>query len=186
MIRGPFSAEAAEAFWDEDRWPNFSIKELVCKCGCGEVLWDEDVLDDAQAIRNELGHGLTLSSATRCRIHNNAVSSTGDTGPHTKGALDLAVMGGTAVQVITMASGRGVTGIEPKNVLYVSGKENSTSQAYIEIIDKVLVMFDATGTMAFPGQEIRAGAQANIAGGVTDVISDIGTAIINPAGSVLP
>lgn len=111
MIRGPFSAEAAEAFWDEDRWPNFSIKELVCKCGCGEVLWDEDVLDDAQAIRNELGHGLTLSSATRCRTHNNAVSSTGDTGPHTKGALDLAVMGGTAVQVITMASGRGVTGI---------------------------------------------------------------------------
>lgn len=89
-------------------------------------------------------------------------------------------------QVTFAVDKNGSVAAEPKNVLYVSGKENSTSQAYIEIIDKVLVMFDATGTMAFPGQEIRAGAQANIAGGVTDVISDIGTAIINPAGSVLP
>jgi zinc D-Ala-D-Ala carboxypeptidase len=111
MIRGPFSVETAKAFWDAARWPNFSVAELECQCGCGEVLWDEDLMDDAQAIRNSLSHGLIITSGYRCPDHNDSVSSTGLEGPHTKGAFDLGVMGGVAVECIKIATSRGVTGI---------------------------------------------------------------------------
>jgi len=72
-------------------------------------------------------------------------------------------------QVTFTVDKNGNVAAEPKSVLYVSGKENSTSQAYIEVYEKVLVMFDATGTKAFQGQAIRSEAQQGISGSLTDL-----------------
>ena len=77
----------------------------------------------------------------------------------------------------------GVLQAEPKEILYVSGKENSTSKAYLEVYEKGLFMFDATGTSAFGGQEIRKDAQTGI---VSEVGGVVGEAIGAFAPGVLP
>lgn len=105
------SVEEAQAHWDPGRWPNFTVYEITCKCGCNQVLIDETLMDDVQAIRDELGHGLVISSGYRCPDHNDRVSRTGPNGPHTKGAVDLALLGGEALQALGVALSRGVTGV---------------------------------------------------------------------------
>jgi hypothetical protein len=69
-------------------------------------------------------------------------------------------------QVTFAVDKTGSMAAEPKSVLYVSGKENSTSQAYIEVYEKVLVIFDATGTQAFEGQQIRTDGQVGMMGAI--------------------
>jgi|TARA_R110000824_G_scaffold18523_8_gene73258 zinc D-Ala-D-Ala carboxypeptidase len=113
-VVGPYDTSTAEAHWDEARWPNFSIAELACQCGCGQVLWNEDTMDDTQAVRDKLEHGVTLSSGYRCPNHNDAISSTGRKGPHTRGAQDLALYGGDAIDATKVLLLRGVTGFGAK------------------------------------------------------------------------
>jgi len=114
-VVGPYDTETAQAHWDAERWPNFSIeRELQCQCACGQVLWDEDTMDDSQAVRNELGHSVILSSGYRCPEHNDAISSTGREGPHTKGAQDLALYGGDSIVATRVLMQRGVTGFGAK------------------------------------------------------------------------
>ena len=75
--------------WKE-RWVNFSYDECKCSC-CGLVDVSSDLLDLLQEARNILGP-LQLTSFYRCPSHNDSVSSTGPTGPHTTGsAVDLHV-----------------------------------------------------------------------------------------------
>ena len=68
--------------WKE-RWVNFSYDECKCSC-CGLVDVSSDLLDLLQEARNELGP-LQITSFYRCPSHNDSVSSTGPTGPHTTG-----------------------------------------------------------------------------------------------------
>lgn len=76
--------------FDTNRWPNFSVNELKCKCGCNKILFSTDLLDAIQAYRNEYG-SVVITSAYRCPEHNSSVSSTGHDGPHTTGfAVDIA------------------------------------------------------------------------------------------------
>ena len=75
--------------WKEE-WVNFKIDEFKCSC-CGLVDIHSDLLDLLQNARNILGQ-LQITSAYRCPEHNNNVSSTGLSGPHTTGkSVDIHV-----------------------------------------------------------------------------------------------
>ena len=67
--------------WKE-KWKNFNLDEFRCKCGCGHVSIHSDLLDLLQTARNNIG-AITITSAYRCPEHNDKVSSTGLSGPHT-------------------------------------------------------------------------------------------------------
>jgi len=76
--------------WKE-KWVNFSLDEFKCQCGCGHVSVHSDLLDLLQTARDKLGP-LTITSAYRCPEHNDSVSSTGLSGPHTTSkAVDIHV-----------------------------------------------------------------------------------------------
>ena len=68
--------------WKE-RWVNFKPDEFKCSC-CGRLDIYSDLLDLLQSARNILGP-LQITSFYRCPSHNESVSSTGPTGPHTTG-----------------------------------------------------------------------------------------------------
>ena len=82
MIREPET-------WHED-WCNFTPDEFRCSC-CNRLEISSDILDLLQKARNALGP-LQITSAYRCPDHNDKVSSTGPSGPHTTGyAVDIHV-----------------------------------------------------------------------------------------------
>mgnify|MGYP003140329232 FL=1 len=73
-----------------EKWKNFKFDEFKCSC-CGRVDINSDLLDLLQTARDTLGP-LTITSAYRCPNHNDSVSSTGMSGPHTTGkAVDIHV-----------------------------------------------------------------------------------------------
>ena len=75
--------------WNED-WCNFTPDEFRCKC-CGTLDIDTEILNLLQKARGVLGP-LQIASAYRCPEHNNNVSSTGLSGPHTTGkSVDIHV-----------------------------------------------------------------------------------------------
>jgi len=75
--------------WKE-KWKNFKLDEFKCSC-CGLVDINSDLLDLLQIARNSIGP-LQITSAYRCPEHNNKVSSTGLSGPHTTGkSVDIHV-----------------------------------------------------------------------------------------------
>ena len=76
--------------WKEE-WKNFNLDEFKCKCGCGNVSVYSDLLDLLQTARNIIGP-IQITSAFRCNEHNDSVSSTGLSGPHTTSkAVDIHV-----------------------------------------------------------------------------------------------
>jgi uncharacterized protein YcbK (DUF882 family) len=63
-------------------------------------------------LRYMFGKPLTITSGYRCPAHNQSVSTTGATGPHTTGlAADIGISGRDAVVVLRMALQVGFTGI---------------------------------------------------------------------------
>lgn len=91
--------------------PHFSKAELACRCGCG-MLPAQDFMEKVEKLRVRLGFPLPVTSAARCPEHNARVSGTGRTGPHTTGrAIDVAVRGSRALEVVRMALGSDFTGI---------------------------------------------------------------------------
>ena len=89
---------------------NFSRDELACR-HCGELHMPVADIDRLQRLRDRVGHVLIVSSAYRCPTHNNAVSKTGRDGPHTKGAVDIAIHGPEAFHLLVAALALGYTGI---------------------------------------------------------------------------
>ena len=73
----------------------FTLDELACKginCCHGQASMDENFMDKITIIRHELAFPFVISSAYRCPIHNQEVSTTGPQGPHTTGkAIDILV-----------------------------------------------------------------------------------------------
>lgn len=91
--------------------PHFSDEEVTCKCGCG-MLPKQDFMDRVEELRVKVDAPMAVSSGARCAAHNQAVSRTGTTGPHTTGrAIDLKVSGHTAYKVVMWAGRLGFTGI---------------------------------------------------------------------------
>ena len=82
---------------------NFSNKELSCS-HCNENHFDQATLDALQGLREAIGKPLKISSAYRCPVHNQKVSSTGVLGPHVTGkAIDILCSGSFAHEVLSYA-----------------------------------------------------------------------------------
>lgn len=97
-----------EAYWP---WNNFSKEEMACKC-CGKCDMDHEFMDKLQALREEIGVKLKVTSGYRCPEHNKKVSSSGKFGPHTTGkAVDLQVSGLVAFRILFHAPRMGFTGL---------------------------------------------------------------------------
>ena len=89
---------------------HFSNAELSCRhCGVNGI--DPDFLDWLETVREEFGKPMVVSSGYRCPDHNESVSRTGRTGPHTTGkAVDIKVNGLDAVELDEIATRLGVRG----------------------------------------------------------------------------
>ncbi len=68
-----------------------------------------------QSIRDEYGHVMPITSGFRCPARNNAVSSTGDLGPHVLGvAADVRVSGASSHRLLKIALEHGIQGVGVK------------------------------------------------------------------------
>lgn len=94
-------------------WRWFTLDEFQCNCGCGRADMSHDFIDKLDELRERVGFPLVVTSGYRCPDHNDKVSSTGRSGPHTTGrAADIAIMGHKAHKVLQQASlGGWFTGI---------------------------------------------------------------------------
>lgn len=89
----------------------FTASEFDCSC-CRRNEMNEQFLEELDELRARYGKPLVVSSGYRCPTHNQRVSSTGATGPHTTGrAADLRVSRGDALKVLKIVLEMGFTGI---------------------------------------------------------------------------
>ncbi len=58
---------------DWDDYPNFVEAEFACKCGCGLADMDPDFMRRLQAIRDDFGRPMIITSGFRCPAHNDAI-----------------------------------------------------------------------------------------------------------------
>jgi len=88
----------------------FSIEELKCK-GTDECQMDDGFLEKLIKIREDLGRPMIITSGYRHPAHNSAIGGVKDS-PHVYGkAVDVAVMGEVAYDIIYLAIKHGMTGI---------------------------------------------------------------------------
>ncbi len=93
------------------RWPNFRPDEFRCK-GSGRLVIVPGFMDRLQALRVAYGRPMVITSGYRSPDYNVRVSSTGPGGPHTTGrAVDVAVRGADALELLQLALSHGFTGI---------------------------------------------------------------------------
>ena len=91
--------------------PHFKVKELECHCGCGQMGMEDDMLRVLEEIRTEMNRPLYLTSAFRCRAHNNKISQVKN-GPHTLGkAVDILISGADCLRLLDSARKHGVSGV---------------------------------------------------------------------------
>lgn len=109
---------------DDWPWPSFTRAETACHCGCGQCGMDEAFMDALQALRNQYGRPMPVTSGYRCPDHNVNISDSGPNGPHTTGkAVDVAVnRGRDAYDLVFMAMSHGFTGV---GVSVKKGQANS-------------------------------------------------------------
>ena len=93
----------------------FKAGELACKCEypiCPRHGMDDHFMDKLIALRVDLNFPFIISSAYRCPNHNNDVSTTRFTGPHTTGkAVDIRIQGIDARKLLDAAVRHGFEGI---------------------------------------------------------------------------
>ncbi len=100
------------------RWPNFSPRELACRCGgrfCHGAYWhDPGFLDALEAVRAALGRGIIITSAHRCPLWNVHVGGA-PRSMHKTIAVDVRRAGHDADALIQAASDLAFTGIGRAN-----------------------------------------------------------------------
>ncbi len=88
-------------------WKYFSLQELKCRCGKCESIGDDmkaELMEPLIVLRETMDFPFRITSAYRCRTHNNQVSSTGFNGPHTTGcAIDIVIGWGRAYSLLEEA-----------------------------------------------------------------------------------
>ena len=95
----------------EWRWPFFSRKEMVCK-GSGECRMSPAFMDKLVGLRMLYGKPMVVTSGYRSPAYNQAVSTTGNDGPHTTGrAVDISISRTEAYKLLKLALEHGFTGI---------------------------------------------------------------------------
>jgi len=96
----------------QSRYTYFTVEELTCRCGCGQMKMNNEFMLKLVALRDLLGSSMPVSSGYRCPSHNAAVGDTGLNGPHTTGcAVDVAVSRERATALVRAALGLGFRGI---------------------------------------------------------------------------
>ena len=82
---------------------HFSQQEFTCKCGCGEVLIDMQLVYGLEVLRRLLRKPIIINSAYRCEAHNKAVGGV-DNSQHRLGtAADIRVSGMTPSEIHKLA-----------------------------------------------------------------------------------
>lgn len=105
------------------RYTYFTVEELTCRCGCGQMKMDHEFMLKLVALRDLLGFALPINSAYRCPAHNQKVSTTGGDGPHTTGmAVDIRASYQTARQIFNTAAQMGFLGIGLKQHGPIAGR----------------------------------------------------------------
>lgn len=107
----PSWAEVDESLW---RWPNFTPRELACKCGrhCrGEYFHDPDFLDHLEALRAEVDRPLRITSGRRCHRHNMAVGGASRSQHMLRIAADISLANHSRVALARAAVKVGFTGV---------------------------------------------------------------------------
>lgn len=109
--------------WDAKRWPNFKPQELACKCNgryCqGEYYHDPEFLDRLQAVRNDVGRSLWLTSGHRCDLWNAAVGGA-PMSQHKKLAVDISLHGHDRWGLLESCISHGFNGIgKATNFLHI-------------------------------------------------------------------
>ena len=102
---------------------HFNPSEFTCSC-CGVEQMDADFMRKLDAVRATFDFPFIISSGYRCPEHNQAVSSTGPSGPHTTGkACDIALSYESAraalVPLATAFSGIGINQKGPSRFIHV-------------------------------------------------------------------
>ena len=57
---------------DEKITPNFKKSEFACRCGCGFDDIDRKLVEKLQAVRDEIGNPIHITSGCRCAKQNKA------------------------------------------------------------------------------------------------------------------
>ena len=94
---------------DWSQYPNFSERELACKCNCQRADMNIHFMRQLQALRTAYGDPMVITSGYRCRDHNDAIGG----GPaHVLGrAVDVAIDRGAAHEFTKLALLHGFSGI---------------------------------------------------------------------------
>lgn len=89
----------------------FGASEMMCKCGCGKILFDAGLMRKLDALRERLGCPVYISSGYRCASHNKAVGGVVNS-YHTRGqAADIYVKGVAPKELAKLAEEVGFDGI---------------------------------------------------------------------------
>lgn len=91
----------------------FSDDELRCKCGCGKLLFDPEFRATLEAIREDVGFPMIVTSGYRCPNHpDERAKARAFLGEHAQGcAVDVAVRGEQAYRLIKAAIDHNITRI---------------------------------------------------------------------------
>lgn len=85
-------------------YPNFEASEFDCRCPCGDNFMEVDFMTALQQLRTLAGFPFAISSGYRCAAHNDKISNSGVSGPHTTGkAADILVSGARARTILRLA-----------------------------------------------------------------------------------
>ncbi len=93
-------------------WRYFRRAEFACHCGRCENRISDAFIAKLEQLRIACAFPMPVNSGYRCPDHNERVSSTGRSGPHTTGmAADIGVSRAQALMLIQLAPTYGFTGI---------------------------------------------------------------------------
>lgn len=100
-----------DAVTDWSLYPNFSREDMRCK-HTGKDGMQASFMARLQRLRTAFGKPMSITSGFRDRTHPIEARKGGTTGAHTTGrAVDIAVRGSDALQLIALAVQHGFTGI---------------------------------------------------------------------------
>ena len=90
---------------------SFEKREMQCKCGCGKVIFDPDLIRKLDALREDLGRPIIINSGYRCEQHNQNVGGSPNS-QHLYGkAADIRCTGITPEALARYAGKYGFDGI---------------------------------------------------------------------------
>jgi uncharacterized protein YcbK (DUF882 family) len=103
-------------------WDYFTHNELECKCGCEDASMKPEFMKTLVEIRKEFDRPMVITSAFRCKEHNDSIGGAKDS-PHRHGqAVDVSVNLKDAYDLICLSIRKGMTGIGVKQNGLMAGR----------------------------------------------------------------